>query len=135
MSKPISSDAPVFRAISNKRWIKGGEVAPDAFFLRPARGENEAEQTLSFLTEVNCSVEICCRGLRDCYGELELVAGSILELKLELVDDSEDVNIPFHASILNLPQHEGETFAQAEFFAGELAKRVSQTKHRPKTLI
>lgn len=132
MSKPISLDALVFRAISKPKWIKGGEVAPDAFFLKPETAEKKAEKTLSLLTEVNCSREICCRGLRDCYGELELLAGAILELKLELVDDSEDVNIPFHASILNLPQHEGETFAQAEFFAGELAKRVIQIKHRPK---
>jgi hypothetical protein len=130
MSKSISSNATVFRAISNKKWIKDGEVAPDAFFLRPARGEKEAEKTLSMLTEAKCSNEICFAGLNNCFGELELKVKSIKILGLDIVDDSEVLQIPFHASILNLPQHEGDTFAQAEFIAGELAKSVIEIKNR-----
>ena len=117
MSKSISSDATVFRAISYKRWIKGGEVAPDAFFLRSARDEKLAELTLSMLTEANCSAEICFAGLGTCFGEIEIKVASIEELGLKIIDDSEELTIPYHASILNLPPHEGDTFAEAEFLA------------------
>ncbi len=131
MSKPISSDATVFRAISYKRWIRGGEVAPDAFILRSAKNDRKAESELSMLTEANCSKAVCFAGLDDCFGELEIKAESIRELKLDIIDDSKELSIPFHASIINLPPHEGRTFAQAEFLAGELAKRVSRIKARP----
>lgn len=133
MSKSISSDATVFRAISYKRWIREDEVAPDAFFLRAAKDDRKAELALSMLTEANCSREICFANLNNCFGELEIKVESIKELGLDIIDDSEDLNIPFHASILNLPQHEGETFAQAEFLAGELAKRVIRINNRPKS--
>jgi len=133
MSKSISSNATVFRAIGYKRWIKDGEVAPDAFFLRPARDDKKVELTLSMLTEANCSKEICFAGLNNCFGEIEIKVKSIEELGLEIVDDSEETNIPYHASILNLPQHEGDTLAQAEFLAGELAKKVIEIKERAKS--
>ncbi len=67
MSKSISSNATVFRAIGYKWWIKDGEAAPDAFFLRIARGEKAAEIELSMLIEANCSKEICFAGLKDCF--------------------------------------------------------------------
>lgn len=132
MSKSISSTATVYRAIGKKWWVKNGEIAPDAFFLRPARNDKPAETKLSMLTEANCSKEICFAGLKDCYGELEIIVESIEELGLEIVDDSEELKITYHASILNLPQHEGDTFAQAEFLAGELAKRVIRINPRQK---
>jgi hypothetical protein len=132
MSKAISSDATVFRAIRNKKWIKGGEVAPDAFYLRPAKNDRKAETKLSMLTQANCSAEICFAGLNTCFGEIEIKVASIEKLGLEIVDDSEELNIPYHASILNLPPHEGDTLAQAEFLAGELAKKIVDIKNRPK---
>lgn len=131
MSKSISSNATVLRAISYKRWIKGEEVAPDAFFLRPAKNDRKAETELSMLTQANCSAEVCFAGLNTCFGEIEIEVALIEKLGLEIVDDSEELNIPYHASILNLPPHEGDTFAQAEFIAGELAKRVVKIKSRP----
>lgn len=133
MSKAISSNATVFRAIRNKKWIKGGEVAPDAFYLRPAKNDRKAETKLSMLTQANCSAEICFAGLNTCFGEIEIEVASIKKLKLEIADDSEELNIPYHASILNLSPHEGDTLAQAEFIAGELAKKFVQIKERLKT--
>lgn len=133
MSKAISSDATVFRAIRNKRWIKGGEVAPDAFVLRGAKNERKAETELSMLTQANCSAEICFAGLNTCSGEIEIEVASIKNLRLEIVDDSEETNIPYHASILNLPPHEGDTFEDAEFIAGKLAKAVSKIITRSKS--
>lgn len=130
MSKSISSTATVYRAIRKKWWVKNGEVAPDAFFLRPARNDKPAETMLSMLTEANCSKEICFARLNDCSGELEIKVESVEEFRLEIIDDSEELNISYHASILNLPQHEGDTFAQAEFLAGELAKRVIRINPR-----
>lgn len=138
MSKSISSTATVYRAIGKKWWVKNGEVAPDAFFLRPARNDKPAETMLSMLTEANCSKEICFAGLNDCSGELEIKVESVEEIRLEsieefrleIIDDSEELNIPYHASILNLPQHEGDSFAQAEFLAGELVKRVIRINPR-----
>lgn len=130
--KPISSDALVFRAISYKRWIKGDEVAPDAFLLRSAKGERKAETELSMLTKANCSKEICFAGLSDCFGELEIKVESIKEIGLDIIDDSEEIGVPFHASILNLPLPENETLARARFLAGELAKRVTKIKGRQK---
>jgi hypothetical protein len=133
MSKTISSDATVFRAISYKWWTRGGQVASDAFFLKPAKGERKAERELSLLTEANCSKERCFAELTNCSGEIEIKAESIIELGLEIIDDSEELGIPYHASIINLPPHEGDTFAKAEFIAGELAKRIIQIKERPKS--
>ena len=133
MSKAISSNATVFRAIGYKRWVKGGEIVPDAFFLRPAKNDRKAETKLSMLTQANCSAEICFAGLNTCFGEIKIEVASIEKLGLEIVDDSEELNIPYHASILNLPPHEGDTLAQAEFIAGELAKKFIQIKERPKT--
>jgi len=148
MSKSISPTATVYRAIGKKWWVKNGEVAPDAFFLRPVQNDKPAETMLSMLTEANCSKEICFAGLNDCSGELEIKVESVEEIRLEsieefrlesveefrleIIDDSEELNIPYHASILNLPQHEGDTFAQAEFLAGELAKRVIRINPRQK---
>ncbi|MDQ3747404.1 MAG: hypothetical protein M3367_00085 [Acidobacteriota bacterium] len=134
MSKPVSSNATVFRAISHKRWIKDAQVAPDAFFLRPAKNDRKAETELSMLTQANCSMEICFAGLDTCFGEIEIKVESIKQLGLDIIDDSEKLGIPYHASIINLPPHEGNTLAQAEFFAGELAKRFVQIKVRPKIL-
>lgn len=131
MSKSISSNATVFRAISYKRWIKGEEVAPDAFLLRRAKNDRKAETELSMLTQTNCSAEVCFAGLNTCFGEIEIEVASIEKLGLKIVDDSEELDIPYHASILNLPPHEGATFAQAEFIAGELVKRVIKIKSRP----
>ena len=128
MSKEILSDATVFRAISYKRWKRNGEVAPDAFLLRTAKGEYE----LSMLTAANCSKNNCFAGLNECFGEFQIKVESIKELDLEIIDDSETLNIPYHASILNLPAHEGNTLADAEFIAGELAKRVILIQDRSK---
>jgi phage-related protein len=128
MSKPVSSNATVFRAIGYKRWIKDYEVAPDAFFLRMA------ETTLSVLTQADCSKEICFAGLGTCFGEIEMKAESIRQLGLEIIDDSKELEIPHHASIINLPPHEGDTFAEAEFIAGKLAKlENNQIRERPKS--
>ncbi len=132
MSKAISSNTTIFRAVRSKGWIKNGIVAPDAFFLRTAKNDRKAETELSMLTQANCSAEICFAGLNSCFGEIEIEVASIEELGLQIVDDSEELNIPYHASILNLPPHEGDTFARAEFLAGELAKRFTDIKPRPK---
>ena len=133
MTKEILTTAIVFRAIRIKSWIRDGEILPDAFFLRPAREGKAAEKTLSFLTTADCSREICFAGLNKCFGEFEIKVESIQELGLEIVDDSEDINILHHASIINLPPHEGNTLADAEFIAGELAKKVIRVKERPKS--
>ncbi len=132
MSEPNSLGATVFRAISYKKWVRGGQVAPDAFYLRPAKNDRKAETELSMLTQANCSNEICFAGLNDCFGEIEIQVESIKQLGLDIIDDSEKLNIPYHASILNLPQHEGDTLAQAEFLAGELAKKFVRVIERPK---
>lgn len=132
MSKAISSNAVVFRAIRSKRWIKGGEVAPDAFYLRPAKNDRKAETELSMLTQANCSAEICFAGLNTCFGEIEIEVASIEKLGLEIIDDSEELDILHHASIINLPPDEGDTLAQAEFLAGELAKKFTYIIDRPK---
>lgn len=92
--------------------------------------KNKTERKL--LTVANCKKDVCFAGLRDCFGELEIKVKSIRELGLEIIDDSEELNIPYHASILNLPAHEGDTFAQTEFLAGELAKKVIRINDRPK---
>ena len=128
MNKPIPSDAMVFRAISYKRWIKNDVVAPDAFLLRTARIDRQAESTLSVLTEADCSEEICFAGLNTCFGEIQVKVETIRQLGLEIIDDSEELDKPYHASILNLPQHEGETLAEAEFLAGKLAKAAKIKK-------
>jgi len=133
MSGSNSLGETVFRAISYKRWVKGGQVAPDAFYLRPAKNDRKAETELSMLTQANCSNEICFANLNDCFGEIEIQVESIRQLGLDIIDDSEKLNIPYHASILNLPPHEGDTLAQAEFLAGELAKKFVRIKERPKT--
>ena len=132
MSGSNSLGETVFRAISYKKWVRGGQVAPDAFYLRPAKNDRKAETELSMLTQANCSNEICFAGLNDCFGEIEIQVESIKQLGLDIIDDSEKLNIPYHASILNLPQHEGDTLAQAEFLAGELAKKFVRVIERPK---
>ncbi len=134
MSEPNSLGVTVFRAISYKRWIRGGQVAPDAFYLRPAKNDRKAETELSMLTQANCSNEICFAVfLNNCSGEIEIQVESIKQLGLDIIDDSEKLKKPYHASILNLPQHEGDTLAQAEFLAGELAKKIVRIKERPKS--
>lgn len=120
-------NANIYRAIRSKRWISDGIVSSAAFLLR----SDKKEEKLSVLTEANCSAIFCETKLNTCFGEFVLSVESIHECELEVIQDPTK-NLPFHASILGLPPNERITIAEAEFKAGQLAKKVKEIRYRPK---
>lgn len=129
--KEIPPKSPIYRAVSKKWWIRNDIVSPSAFLLRRESKDGNPEKELSVNTKADCSREICVAGLKDCYGELKLIAEQIRSLELDVVPNPLPTN-QFHAVIINLPIYTEETIKEAERMAGLLAKQVESIQKRAK---
>lgn len=127
----IPPEAPIYRAVSKKPWIRNDIVSPSAFLLRRETKTGNPEKELSVNTNAACSREVCIAGLRECYGELKLLAIAIRELELDVIPNPLPNN-PYHALIVNLPLYTEDTIKDAERIAGLLAKKVINIQKRPK---
>ncbi len=119
----LSSDITVYRAIRAKAYVTGGRISSAAFLLRSDKGEKR----LSVLTAIRCSPTFCEAGFGTCYGELSIIVAAFKQYGFDVVRDPEPGK-PNHASVIDLPPYEGETLAEAERIAGQLAKQA--TIHR-----
>lgn len=127
--KKIPPESPIYRAVSKKWWIKNDIISPSAFLLRRESKDGTPERELSVNTTADCSKEICIAGLKDCYGELKLIADKIRDIKLDVVPKPLPFN-KYHAVIINLLLYTEETIKEAERMAGLLAKQVISIQRR-----
>jgi hypothetical protein len=109
----LDQDAIVYRSLLRKRWIDEDtfRIKADAYFLRPT------EPGLSVNLASIVTPEQCAKNFRNCYGVASLEVGQVRQIGLEVEQDSDN-----HANIMGLP-HQEDDLAEAERFAGLLAKR------------
>ncbi len=116
---PLSSDTIVYRAIRAKAYVTGDRISSAAFRLRSEKGEKR----LSVLTATRCGPDFCEAGFCTCYGELAIKVAAFNQYGFEVIHDPEP-DKPNHASVIDLPPYQGETLAEAERIAGQLAKQA-----------
>jgi len=120
--EPLPDRAIVYRALLRKQWIdeNTGRVSLNAYYLRKKKNE----MGLSVRIASVCTPSECADRFRNCYGVVSLQVGSIRELGLDVVLDSQS-----HGQIVGLPYREDDR-TTADRLADSLAS-LSQIVWRP----
>ncbi|MBC6480459.1 MAG: hypothetical protein GDA56_24475 [Hormoscilla sp. GM7CHS1pb] len=110
------------RRLLRKQWIdeNTGKVSLNAYYLRKKKNE----MGLSVRIASVCTPSECADRFRNCYGVVSLQVGSIRELGLDVVLDSQS-----HGQIVGLPYREDDR-TTADRLADSLAS-LSQIVWRP----